>query len=99
MKDGTNHVAVDRFTLAHAAAGVAAAHFGLSWQLTLVGAVAFEVCERAWKRDFPQYFPNPSQDTDLNSTFDVAAAMGGHLAYDQATKGRKKRRRRRRKKR
>ena len=72
-----NGDAVDRFTLAHLAAGAVLG--GLRVPLLIVVAVAlgWELVERPLKRNYPKAFPHASQDTAQNAIVDAAAVIAG----------------------
>ena len=67
---------VDRFTLAHLAAGyVLGGYFGVNTVTAI--AVAWEILERPAKRRYPQWFPHATQDTPRNMIGDVVAMRWG----------------------
>lgn len=68
---------VDRFTLAHGAAGVLAGSVGVGPLGALALAVGWEIVERPLKRALPGAFPNATQDTWGNMVGDVGAFMIG----------------------
>lgn len=67
----------DRYSLAHLGAGFIAKRMGLSFTLTLVCSILFEVIEAQLKTTRPELFPHPSQDTSLNLLGDNIAVMAG----------------------
>lgn len=78
--DRINHVAIDRFTAAHTAAGVIAGIAGVPFWATALGAVAWEIAERPLKQFIPRAFPHPSQDSAANSIVDALAVCAGWAA-------------------
>ena len=72
-----NGDAVDRFTLAHGAAGVLLGLGRVPWWAALGLAVGWELAERPLKRAVPRIFPHASQDSLANATCDVLAVMLG----------------------
>lgn len=77
LPDGTNHVAVDRFTVVHLLVGLGLGAVGIPLPIVAGIAIGWEIVERPLKREFRESFPNPSQDSPENMVFDVAAMMGG----------------------
>lgn len=71
-----NHKAVDRFTVAHAAAGIllGLGRVGPGYAVAL--AVGWELVENPLKDAFPDVFPHPSHDSFANAAGDVLAMMG-----------------------
>jgi len=69
-----NKIPVDRFTVAHFGAGCVGGAFDIDWKLFMAGAVGWEFLEHSLKKNRPDLFPNPSQDTLANATCDVLAA-------------------------
>ena len=78
---GTNRELFDRFTLFHFATGAFMAMRGYEPETAIAVAVGFEVLERPLKSTFPDAFPNPEQDTLINSTGDVLATAVGWLLF------------------
>jgi hypothetical protein len=72
-----NGDALDRFTIAHGAAGVLMGLGRVPWWGALVLAVGWELAERPLKRVIPRAFPHASQDSLANATCDVLAVMAG----------------------
>lgn len=74
-----NQSLIDRYTLIHAASGVAFAYLRLN-PLTVIGiSIVWEALERPLKDNYRGYFPNPSQDSLGNSAVDVGATLGAYL--------------------
>lgn len=78
MDDRINRSPVDRFTLLHVAAGMAAGAVRLPWWLTLVGSLAFEVMENGVQPATPSIFAGSAPSDSLsNSVGDTLAVMLG----------------------
>jgi hypothetical protein len=75
-----NGAPLDRFTVGHAAVGVAYGAAGLSLLWTIALALAWELAERPMKAARPEWFPHPSDDTAQNAVVDVGAVIVGWLA-------------------
>jgi len=71
---------VDRFTLAHGAAGAVAGAIAVPFWAALLIAVGWEIVERPLKRSIPSAFPHATQDTLGNMTGDVLGFMAGWWA-------------------
>jgi hypothetical protein len=83
-----NNAMLDRFTLAHLAAGwIASRWFSLSLPLIAIGAIAFELVEDAAKDAWPHIFPHPSHDTKRNALADAGAVMLGALIEKRSDAG------------
>lgn len=80
-KGEVNYSLVDRFTLAHAAIGVAYGAMGLGFPLVLILAVGWEVVENPLKAYLPRLFPGGTADTFANIIGDVVAVICGWLGY------------------
>ena len=78
-----NGAYVDRFTLAHALAGVVAAYWKVTPIQAVVLAVGWEIGEDWLKDRYPSLFPHPSVDTKENALVDVGAFL---VAYTMARK-------------
>lgn len=72
-----NGSAFDRYTVAHAASGVALGLRRIPWWAALGLAIVWEIVERPLKDRFPNWFPNATQDSLANSVVDVGAVMAG----------------------
>lgn len=72
-----NQELFDRFSLLHLASGYMAKKLGFGFGITLLGSIVFEVLEVRLKNDYPNMFPNPSQDSSLNMLGDSIAVMAG----------------------
>lgn len=72
----------DPYTLVHAAAGVAAYHYGLTfWQTLAIGIVWDYEIEPAAKKRLPCLFTHPSQDAKVHQFIDaVTPALTWKLA-------------------
>jgi hypothetical protein len=68
---------VDRYTIGHAAFGVLMGLGRVPWYGALGVAVGWEFLEHWLKDHVPRAFPNATQDTLANSTFDAIAMMLG----------------------
>jgi hypothetical protein len=75
-----NGDALDRFTLAHAAAGVLMGLGRLPWWAALGLAIAWEVAENPLKDRFPGVFPHATHDRPCNAVADTCAVMAGWAA-------------------
>ncbi len=72
MKIVTNKSPVDAYTLVHAAAGVAAHHYGLTfWQTLAAGFVWDYALEPAAKEACRPCFTHPSQDAPTHAFVDA----------------------------
>ena len=78
-----NGAYVDRFTVAHALAGVIAAYLKVTPIQAVVFAVGWEIGEDLLKQRYPSLFPHPSVDTKENALVDVGAFL---VAYALAGK-------------
>jgi len=76
-KGEINGDAVDRFTLVHFLAGAAMGAAGYNTQTATVLGALWEVLEHPLKNNFPQAFPDPTQDRTINSVFDILAVAAG----------------------
>ena len=78
---GINYAPVDRYTIAHFAAGeiMGAARLPF-WAVALV-AVSWELLERPMKDAHPTLFPRQTQDSLANATFDALAMVGGWWSF------------------
>lgn len=73
-----NHKPVDRFTAAHAAAGLLLGLSGrVSFSSALLLAVGWELIENPLKERWPHLFPHPSFDSFQNSALDAVSVMAG----------------------
>ncbi len=74
--------AVDKFTIAHYAAGLLTGAARVPWWGALLMAVGWEIVERPLKRSMPGIFPSKgTQDTWPNMIGDVAAMMAGYTTW------------------
>ena len=80
MSAGVNIDTFDRFSIAHAASGFVAERAGMSFVLTVVLAIGWEIIENDLKDTLPRIFPNASHDTPRNAFGDVLAAAAGWIA-------------------
>lgn len=67
----------DRFSLLHLASGFIAKKANISFMLTLLGSILFEIIEPQIKTSRPDIFPNPSPDSQINMIGDTIAVMVG----------------------
>ena len=76
-----NYEPVDKYTLAHFAAGelMGAARLPL-WMVVTI-AVGWELAERPLKDAYPSLFPSQSQDSTMNATFDALAMIAGWVVF------------------
>lgn len=72
-----NGNAVDRYTIGHAAFGVMMGLGRVPWWGALTVAVGWEFLERILKDHVPALFPDSTQDTLVNASFDAIAIMLG----------------------
>lgn len=72
-----NKAPADRFTILHFLSGIAMKRLGFSSPSTLAVAIIWEMLESPLKENYPEAFPNPSQDSRPNKTVDVLAMMAG----------------------
>ncbi len=78
-----NKSPVDRYTLVHAAAGVAARHYGFSfWQTLGAGFVWDYVIEPAAKDACRKCFPHPSQDSAQHAFIDALTPAAAWVLTD-----------------
>ena len=82
-----NGAAVDRYTLGHAATGVAKAALGLGLPLSVGLAVGWELVEDRLKDRWPRAFPYSSHDSIANAAGDVAGVAAGWAAWRYAPPG------------
>ena len=75
----TNSSPVDKFTLAHAAGGAGLAAVGVSLPFAVLVAIGWELVERPLKKQYPSWFPHPSQDSTVNALLDAGAVIVGYL--------------------
>ncbi len=72
---------LDVYTLAHAGWGMVARSAGLGLPAVLIASVVFEqFLEPELKRQRPDVFPWPGQDSTVNSILDTVAVTAGWLA-------------------
>lgn len=77
-----NSAPIDRFTSLHFLAGFLLGNTFTFGEL-VIGGILFEALEREMKWQRPELFPYPSQDTTINSAFDVAAlCLGARIGRD-----------------
>lgn len=76
-RHGVNKEAVDAFTLAHIAFGALLGVIGVPWWVAAGFAVGWELLERPLKATTPAMFPNASQDSFANASFDALGMFGG----------------------
>lgn len=81
MIGDVNKKPLDRFTVGHAAFGYLLAGARVPNLMAIGTIVGWEIVERYMKRERPEWFPNPSQDTFLNASFDIMAALSGYYLY------------------
>jgi hypothetical protein len=62
----------------------------------MVVAIGWEIAEQPLKRKYPGVFPNPSPDTAINASWDIAATTMGYAAADALDNHQRAKRRRRR---
>ncbi len=83
-----NYGPVDRFTFAHAAAGVGLALADASGPVALAVAIGWEVVEPTLKVKAPALFPYASRDSMTNKVVDVVAVMAGWYGTRKLSRGR-----------
>ncbi len=69
---------LDRYSVAHAAAGVVYGAVGLPWWWALGAGVFWELVENPLKDRFPEVFPDSCHDTLGNAAGDLLAVMVGY---------------------
>lgn len=75
-----NHATVDRFTLGHVAIGVIMGLVNVPPTWAWAVAIGWELLERPLKKNIPEIFPHPEQDTLPNAIGDIAAMLIGYNA-------------------
>lgn len=80
-----DHHTIDRYTLAHAAVGVAMGLIRAPWWVTVAAAVGWELVENPLKRAYPDAFAQKTVDTPDNAITDIAAWILGWAIMRRAT--------------
>lgn len=72
---------VDRYTVAHFAAGIGLGVMRLNWWQAALFAVGWEIIETPLKRAVPKAFPYSSEDTLANATGDALGMFAGWATW------------------